>query len=1043
MIAFGLAASIVSAPAQANAPKPLIDVSELRIKDGVATDKIRPASEREVTVLVRLQDPSVAGASGAGFKQLKRKGVTSVSGATQRAHAQRLAQAQAAFVARATSLGAKEIARLTKAVNGVAMKVRSRDMAKLRALPGVVSVRAINDYQLDLSETVPYIGAKAVQDAGVDGSGVTVAVLDSGIDYTHKNLGGEGTLAAYAAAYGTATTDPKNTTLDGLFPTAKVVGGYDFVGEEWPLGDRTEDPDPIDCGATAVSDGCDGGHGTHVADIIGGKSNDGTHKGVAPGAKLLAVKVCSAVSPSCNGVSLLLAIDFSLDPNGDGDLSDAADVINLSLGSSYGQTEDDLSYALGQASQLGVVVVASAGNSADRPYITGQPSTQPEVISVAQTHVPSAVTYPLVVNINGVDTVIKNTNTVPWAPIGAGFSGDVVYVGRGCPAAEIGADDPYVADPNGKVALIDRGACSVSSKVDRAARAGATAVLVANNVSGDPPSFSLGSGDTFVPTMILTQADGNTIKAALAAGKAVKATVSSAVSVPLVGSMVASSSRGPSYSHVGIKPDIGAPGASLSAEVGTGTEETAFGGTSGAAPMVAGAAALLLSANPNLAPRDVKSLLVTTADDNIQTNPATLPGVLAPITRIGGGEVRVNKAVASTTTAWAADDSNPALSFGYRAITASRSFSKRVVVKNWSDTARTYTITPSFRYADDAASGAVTPSAPATLNVPARSQRSFVLTLNVDASKLPNWSMNGGSRGGLGSGLQAIEFDGYLNISDATDNIHVPWHILPRKAASPEASSRSVKLVEGEGTVTLQNSGAQDAVVEVFTMNGTSNKINKAFLPGPGDNRVIVDLKAVGTRLVGFSDGSLGMQFAIATNGLRSHPNYPAEFDIYIDVDRVHDDPTRFEYVIFNAELGNFAADGRCAVFVADLTVTPLVATPYFFCDADLNSGNMIFTVPLETIGLNEESMFTYDAYAFDNYFTGELTDEIIYNTHTVSVPRFYGDQGQMVIPPGGSEVLTIGESEDAYVEPGSTNGILLMYRQAPPNQESEAIRVR
>jgi hypothetical protein len=48
-----------------------------------------------------------------------------------------------------------------------------------------------------------------------------------------------------------------------------------------------------------------------------------------------------------------------------------------------------------------------------------------------------------------------------------------------------------------------------------------------------------------------------------------------------------------------------------------------------------------------------------------------------------------------------------------------------------------------------------------------------------------------------------------------------------------------------------------------------------------------------------------------------------------------------------------------------------------------------------------------------------------------------------MVIPPGGSEVLTIGESEDAYVEPTSTTGILLMYRHAPPNQESEAIRVR
>src|SRR6185436_12943488 len=89
--------------------------------------------------------------------------------------------------------------------------------------------------------------------------------------------------------------DPLSTTLDGLFPTAKVIGGYDFVGEAWPtFGDRSEDPDPIDFQ----------GHGTHVADIIAGKSADGTHVGMAPGAKLLAIRVCSAVATSCNGVAL-------------------------------------------------------------------------------------------------------------------------------------------------------------------------------------------------------------------------------------------------------------------------------------------------------------------------------------------------------------------------------------------------------------------------------------------------------------------------------------------------------------------------------------------------------------------------------------------------------------------------------------------------------------------------------------------------------------------------------------------------------------------
>ena len=129
--------------------------------------------------------------------------------------------------------------------------------------------------------------------------------------------------------------------------------------------------------------------------------------------------------------------------------------------------------------------------------------------------------------------------------------------------------------------------------------------------------------------------------------------------------MVSSSSRGPSYSRNSIKPDIGAPGASVSAEVGTGTGTTVFGGTSGAAPMVTGSAALLLKARPGLSPPEVKSLLMNTGETNIGINPVALPGVLAPVTRIGGGEVRIDKAVASQTAAWDKDDMAGSLSFGY------------------------------------------------------------------------------------------------------------------------------------------------------------------------------------------------------------------------------------------------------------------------------------------------------------------------------------------------------------------------------------------
>ena len=159
---------------------------------------------------------------------------------------------------------------------------------------------------------------------------------------------------------------------------------------------READPDPIDCGFKAVKPQkiatasgaplCQGGHGTHVADIIGGTL------GVAPDAELYAVKVCSSVSTSCSGVALIEGMDFAVDPNGDGSTNDAVDIINMSLGSPYGQAFfDDLSQAVENATSVGTLTVAASGNAADKPYVTDAPAAAPSALSVAQTEVPSAI----------------------------------------------------------------------------------------------------------------------------------------------------------------------------------------------------------------------------------------------------------------------------------------------------------------------------------------------------------------------------------------------------------------------------------------------------------------------------------------------------------------------------------------------------------------------------------------------------------------------------------------------------------------------------
>lgn len=1021
MLVLAVVSSTVSlASAQDEQP----DVSGLLIPDGPVSVEVSPLlthASGQVGLVVQLLDAPLAVGGG------------NLSPNQQRNYLRQLGQKQNTLLNQIRNLGGTEIARVSKALNAVIISIDASQIGALTALPNVRSVRPVGNYELDLTDTVPYIGATEVQTEGFDGTGVRVAVLDSGIDYTHYNLGGSGVVVDF---------DANNPTVieSGTFPTAKVVGGFDFVGETWTGGAGSPalapDPDPLDKGSGA-------GHGTHVADIIAGKSTDSLHKGVAPGAGLYAVGVCSKITTSCSGVALLQGMDFALDPNGDNSIDDAVDVVNMSLGSSYGQAEDDLSEASANAVRFGVVVVASAGNSADRPYIVGSPSSTPEVISVAQTQVPSALAFPLVVTGITPPTTITNTATVEWAPVGAGFTGQVVRLGRGCPAGSVvgqpGAD-PYFNgnSPAGRVALIDRGACNVSLKVDRATKDGAVAVLIANNAAGDPPTFSFGGGDLpMVPTLIITLADGNRIKTALGAtglNPAVTATVSPAVTIPLIGSMVASSSRGPSVSYNTIKPDIGAPGASVSAVNGTGNGETAFGGTSGAAPMVSGSVALLLHANPSRTPFEIKSVLMNTADTNVQTNPATLPGVLAPITRIGGGEVRVDAAEDSTTAAWDQDDLTGSLSFGYHALTAPSSFQKTVVVRNYGGTARTYSITPGFRYADDAASGAVSISTPGSINVPANGSKKFKVQVNVNTALLPTWNLNGGSLGGNGSLLQGFEFDGYITIADATDNIHVAWQILPHKSAEVTPASNSVTLSDGAGTLALSNAGGAVAGrVDVFSLLGTSGRIPPPALPDPGDNFAIVDLKSVGVRQA----GATAIQFAVDTFGTRAHPNYPAEFDIFIDTNRDGTD----DFVIFNLENGGFAASGQNVVAAGPLPAGPFTA--FFFTDADLNSGNTIMTVPLSAIGLTPSTQFDFSVFACDNYFTGLCTDAITDMTYTLGMPRYFGSGIPAAgVPAGGSSTLAISAITGGDVASPSQSGLLLMYRDGRTQREADQITV-
>lgn len=1035
-------------------PARAANLSDLALPGGpVATDAVplsltpgRTASARvdpsllgargSVEVWVKLADRPLAEARGQNAKT--RGGALSLE--QRRAYLRSLDLKHGELSLAAGRMGAAELGRVSRAHNAVALRIDASRIADLASLPGVVAVRPVRNYELALSETVPYVGAAAAQAAGQDGTGARVAVLDSGIDYTHRNLGGPGTPAAYAAA---------QSFPNPYFPSGKVVGGFDFVGNKWPgtpanPEPRTEDPNPID-------DGAGGGHGTHVSDIVAGRSADGTHVGVAPGAQLYAIKVCSSVSTSCSGVALLKGVDFALDPNGDGSMSDAVDVMNLSLGSNYGQQEDDLSEALNQAVSFGVVVVAAAGNAGNRPFIVSSPSTATRVISVAQTQVPSARAFPLVVNSPAaIAATIRNTETVGWAPIDRDVTADVAFVGRGCPAGSISPtnpDDPYQADPAGKIALIDRGACAVSLKVDRAAKAGALGVVLGLVAPGDPISFSFGGGTTFVPTLIITQADSNRIKAQLTAGAIVNATISPAAAIPLVGSMVSSSARGPSVSFSSIKPEIGAPGASVSAQFATGNGETAFGGTSGATPMVAGSAAILVGAIPGIEPMEVKARLMNTAETQIFHNPALLPGTLAAITRIGAGEVRVNKALSASSAAWVGANDSAALSFGYHAVSRTAAFEQRVRVRNLGNQAKTFAIASSFRYPGKAGNAAVEVRHPSSVRVGARGTQEVLVTIVVHPESLPFWNINGGSQGGNGARLDGLEVDGYLSLTSGGETLSLPWQVLPHRAAA----LRTGDEVRAGGFLNVFNTGAADGTVEVFALTGRSSRIPQSQLPLPGQNFAVIDLRAVGARAVSAAAPNDSLQIGISTNGARAHPNYPAEFDVYIDANR----DGAPDFVIFNAENGGFGVSGQNVVFVFDLSKPQSATNPraFFFTDADLQSSNAILTAPLAAMGMTADTQFDFVVAACDNYFTGLCTDAIgaldpvtgalvAPMTFTPSRPRFAASTDELVVPVQGVDSLSVTAVAGGAQASPSQTGFLLLFRDSDPRQESQAVRV-
>ena len=407
-----------------------------------------------------------------------------------------------------------------------------------------------NEIRTYIENSVPYIGTEIPRMDGIDGTGIKIAVIDTGVDFNHPDLFGWG-------------------------PDGKVIGGYNFI---------KENELPMDIN----------GHGTKVAGII---AADGNTLGVAHKAKILAYKV----SEDGEGVSSELirkAIEKAIE--------DKADIINISLG--VNKTNSKIDSAVNHAWDNGIFVVTAAGNDGPELKTIGSPGKNFESITVGATYnnMTSSLIATLEIDENQYTVIPMVGSSKTQEPI----IEEIVFggFGKNSDLENLDVKDAILIVERGS--NIEGELLFFSIKEMNAAKAGAKALIVYNNQPGIflgelIHEFSEPGYTPQIPVVSIDREEGLEII------KTIERKSLGIMNLFYNPDFIAHfSSRGP-VSPFYIKPDIVAPGAYINTtQINSSYNFTS--GTSFAAPHVSGAAALLLQKNPELQNYEIKSLLVTT-----------------------------------------------------------------------------------------------------------------------------------------------------------------------------------------------------------------------------------------------------------------------------------------------------------------------------------------------------------------------------------------------------------------------------------------------
>ncbi len=881
--------------------------------------------------------------------------------------------------------GAVVIAEMSRLANVIQVLATKQQVERIRRLPGVSRVEEVPLVYPTLASLIPVVGAPTAwaMTTPLQGDGVTIGIIDSGLDYTHAHFGGPGTAAAYTS---------NNSTLieAGTFPTARVFGGWDFVGDDYNPTTNNDvpapDPDPLDCTKpenTVVA----GGHGTHVAGIAAGNGvakngsaylgpyevsfNPTAFKiapGVAPKSKLFALRVFG-----CDGATTMLgsALERAADPNQDGNFTDRLDVVNGSLGTGYALSSPITGELVANLTKVGTLVVAAAGNDGQTFFATGSPGSVPEVLSVAA----SADNEFFALSITS-----TSSGAAKYAAAEGGFS--KLLNDNGPLSGELVATQPAngctsfsnAAQVAGKIALIDRGTCPFVQKFQNALGAGALAVVIVDDEDELLP-FAMGGGDPGsvpIPGVMIRMADGQTVKQLLAQGSVTAGLDPSDKYTGVGAELLANfSSRGPSATDGRLKPEIAAPGFSIdSARVGSGNEARRSQGTSQASPVVTGAAALVRQARPGYSPMEVKAALMNSTEPLFD-----LTSQLYQTSIVGSGRVAVERAVAQLITA-GADVAAGEIGVAFGAVVSDvpTSVERSITLTNHHPSAEA--VLDAEVKPTHSLPGVTVTVEPAQVKIPAGQSASVKLVLALDPVALGGPGPDPGT-----APIQSQTPRQYLNEASGNvrfshgapgaEDVQVPYHASLRAAAKRQANaSKSCGSLGSTVDVELEGDSAHpNPVVTAFQL-GILDDEHSDSATDPAV--ATVDLRAIGAATdlataASFDDAQVF--FAVAVTGQWTTPARGPLSVVNVEIDSDNDGSSDYEV---RAEPRNKQFGYRDALASATYKkgseqrlrrlplnlVTPDVAQTHPF-----NNSVLVFTALLSDLGLTEDSAaFSYFA---------------------------------------------------------------------------------